>query len=199
MRFFAQSLSGEVRKWFKSLPAASIPNFVAFETLFLSRWGDKKNPLQLLTQYNNIKRSPNETVQEFSTKFMKFCNSIPIEIKPPLGASQLRYVDSFDSDFVLLLRERRSNTLDDMMSDVIEVEVNLMASKNIKHNLDRSVKKVQGQAQPSTSQSSYDKFNLIMKTMERLMERMFMENKPTTRDQTDSRPRNQNFRRAPVP
>jgi hypothetical protein len=71
LRLFAQSLSGEVRKWFKALPTASILNFAAFETSFLARWGDKKNPLQLLTQYNNIKRSPNETVQEFSTRFMK--------------------------------------------------------------------------------------------------------------------------------
>jgi hypothetical protein len=199
MRLFAQSLSGEVRKWFKSLPATSIPNFASFETLFLARWGDKKNPLQLLTQYNNIKRSPNETVQEFSTRFMKVYNSIPTEVKPPPRAAQLRYVDSFDSDFALLLRERRSNTLDDMMSDAIEVEVNLMASGKIKHNLDRSVKKVQGEAQPSTSQSSDEKFDLMMKTMERLMERMSVENKPATRDQTDFQPRNQNFRRAPVP
>jgi hypothetical protein len=35
MRFFAQSLSGEVRKWFKAPPATSIPNFASFETLFL--------------------------------------------------------------------------------------------------------------------------------------------------------------------
>jgi hypothetical protein len=67
----------------------SIPNFVAFETLFISGWGDKMNPLQLLTKYNNIKRSPNETVQEFSTKFMKVYKSIPIEFKPPYKASQL--------------------------------------------------------------------------------------------------------------
>jgi hypothetical protein len=199
LRLFAQSLSGEVRKWFKSLPAVSILNFASFETLFLARWGDKKNPLQLLTQYNNIKRSPNETVQEFSTRFMKVYNSIPTEVKPPPGAAQLRYVDSFDSDFALLLRERRSNTLDDMMSDAIEVEVNLMASGKIKHNPDRDVKKVQGEAQPSTSQSSDEKFDLMMKTMERLMERMSLENKPATRDQTDFQPRNQNFRRAPVP
>jgi hypothetical protein len=52
---------------------------------------------------------------------MKVYNLIPTEVKPPLGASQLRYVDSFDNDFALLLKERRSNTLDDMMSDVIEV------------------------------------------------------------------------------
>jgi hypothetical protein len=64
---------------------------------------------------------------------MKIYNSIPTEVKPPPKAAQLRYANSFDSDFALLLRERISNTLDDMMSDAIEVEVNLMASGNIKH------------------------------------------------------------------
>jgi hypothetical protein len=59
---FAQSLLGEVGKWFKYIPTTSIPNFATFETIFLAIWGDKKNPLQLLTQYNNVKRSPSETV-----------------------------------------------------------------------------------------------------------------------------------------
>jgi hypothetical protein len=74
-----------------------------------------------------------------------------------------------------------------------------MASGKIKHNIDRSVKKVQWEAEPSTSQSSDKKFDLMMTTMERLMERMFMENNPATRDQTDFQPKNQNFRRALVP
>jgi hypothetical protein len=121
-------------------------------------------------------------VQEFSTR-----------------ASQLQDVNSFDNEFALLLRETRSNTLDDMMSDTIEAEVNLIALGKIKHNLDRSVKKVQGEAQPFTSQSSDEKIDLRMKTMERLMERISMENKPSTKDQTDFQPKNQNFRRAPVP
>jgi hypothetical protein len=77
---------------------------------------------------------------------MRVYNSIPTEVKPPPGASQLQYADYFESDFALLLREIRSNTLDDMMSDTIEVEVNLMASGKIKHNLERSVKKVQGES-----------------------------------------------------
>jgi len=49
LRLFTQSLLGEVRKWFRSLPATSILNFSAFETLFLARWGDKNNLLQLIT------------------------------------------------------------------------------------------------------------------------------------------------------
>jgi hypothetical protein len=66
-----------------------------------------------------MRRSRDETIQEFSTRFMKVYNSIPTEVKPPPKAAQLRYVDSFDNDFALLLRERRSTSLDDMMSDAI--------------------------------------------------------------------------------
>ena len=104
---------------FRALPTTSILNCEAFETHFLAKWGDKKNPLQLLTQYNNMRRSHNETVQEFSTRFIKVYNSIPTEVNPPPRDAQLRYVDSFESNFALLLRERRSNSLDDMMSDAI--------------------------------------------------------------------------------
>jgi hypothetical protein len=63
MRLFTQSLAGEVRKWFRALPPTSIADFDAFETNFLVKWGDKKNTLQLLTQYSNMKRSLDETVQ----------------------------------------------------------------------------------------------------------------------------------------
>jgi hypothetical protein len=55
MRLFAQSLTGDVKKWFKALPAASIPDLVAFQRSFLDRWEVKKNPLQILSEYENIK------------------------------------------------------------------------------------------------------------------------------------------------
>ena len=41
IRFFAQSLSREAKKWYKDLPAGSIRNFAAFQTSFLDRWDDK--------------------------------------------------------------------------------------------------------------------------------------------------------------
>jgi hypothetical protein len=178
MRLFAQSFSGEVKKWFKALPTASIPNFGEFETTFLGRWGDKKNPLQLLTQYNNLKILPTETVQEFSTRFLKVYNSIPDQVKPPPGAAQLHYADAFESDFALLLRERRSTTLTDMMNDAIEVEVNLAASGKIKFQVEDEKKKIKDEAQPSTSQSSDAKLDLMVKTMEKLVEKLSLDNKP---------------------
>jgi len=77
MRLFAQILSGGVRKAFKSLPPTSIQDFATFEKYFLNKLGDKKNPFQLLTQYNNMKKSPEEMMQEFSAHFLKVYNSIP--------------------------------------------------------------------------------------------------------------------------
>jgi hypothetical protein len=78
-----------------------------------------------------------------------------------------------------------------MMNDAIEVEVNLMYSGKIKSNSIREMKNVQDKAQPSTSQSSKEKFEMMMKTMEKLMERMSLDNKPNTRERVDVPPRNQ--------
>jgi hypothetical protein len=54
-------------------------------------------------------------VKEFSTRFMKVYNSIPIEVQPPPGVVQLQYVNYFDNDFSLMLTEIRSTTLGAMM------------------------------------------------------------------------------------
>ena len=49
MRLFAQSLSGEAKKWYKDLPPRSIPNFSGFQTAFMERWDNKQSPLQVLS------------------------------------------------------------------------------------------------------------------------------------------------------
>jgi hypothetical protein len=151
MRLFVQFFYGEVKKWFKGLATGTIPDFIGFEQVFLRKWEDKKNPLQLLTHFNSLKRDYAEAVQEFSTRFMKVCNSIPDQVKPPLGATQLHYVDAFSSDFALLLRETRYATSADMMNDVIEVELNLMAYRKIKNKVETEKKKVKEENHPSSS------------------------------------------------
>ena len=63
LRLFAQSFYSEIKKWFKALLARSINTFVEFEEAFFRRWEDKKNPLQILTLYNNLKRGGIESIQ----------------------------------------------------------------------------------------------------------------------------------------
>jgi hypothetical protein len=132
MRLFAKSFCGEVREWFRGLPARSIHSFQEFKTIFLGKWERKKNLLHLLTQYRNLRRGHNESVYDFSTRFKKTYNAIPVDVKPPRGAAKLHYVDAFSSEFTLLLRERRFITLDDMIEDATEVEVNLTTSNRNK-------------------------------------------------------------------
>lgn len=45
MRLFAQTLAGDVKKWFKSLPPNHIFDLDAFHQLFINRWERKKNSL----------------------------------------------------------------------------------------------------------------------------------------------------------
>jgi len=78
----------------------------------------------------------------------------------------------------LLLRERISTNLDEIMRNTIKVEVNIMVSGKIKQRFNIGDNNPQGDAQPSRSRSADDKFELIMRTMEKIMENMYVGNRP---------------------
>ena len=113
----------------------------------------------------------------------------------PPGATKLHYVDAFSSKFTLLLRERIFVSLTNMMDDAIEVEVNLIASNKTKQRNDtRRVKEEEPEA--STSQSSSDpEFNMMTKTMEKLMDKLSADAKNQMKVQNEPQVRNPNFRR----
>jgi hypothetical protein len=67
MRLFVQSLIGDVKKWYKGLRAASMLDLTTFQRSFLDRWEVKKNPIQILSEYKNIRRNQGETVQDYHT------------------------------------------------------------------------------------------------------------------------------------
>ena len=49
-------------------------------------------------------------------------NKIPAKVKPTTTSAKLTYANAFNSDFYLLLRERRCATLTDMRDVALEVE-----------------------------------------------------------------------------
>jgi hypothetical protein len=51
MRLFVQSLDGEERKWFRSLPPNSIVDIDALDDTFLRHLGDKKDYLDYNTEF----------------------------------------------------------------------------------------------------------------------------------------------------
>ena len=86
-------------------------------------------------------------------------------MKPPPGATKLHYADALSCEFTLLLRERRFVSLEDMMDDATEVEVNLSASHRNKQR--HETKRVKDEEpQTSTSSSSLDvKHDTMMKAL----------------------------------
>jgi hypothetical protein len=121
MRLFAQSLTGEVKKWFKALRPTTINDIFVFHQTFLDIWEVKKNPLQILSEYENIKRNQRETVQDYCIRFNNIYNAIPADIKPPQGLSLIKFPDGFDADMSYQLRERNSVTLEDMQKSAVSL------------------------------------------------------------------------------
>ena len=137
-----KSLKGEVKKWIRALNSRSIHNFRRFEALFLEKWEEKKKFVQMLTLYNQLKRVNDESIKNLSSRFNTIYNSLPEDCKPPEGMAKLHYAEAFDDEFAMFLRERRSVTLANMMSDPIEVEINMMYSKRGRYKVEaRKIKR----------------------------------------------------------
>jgi hypothetical protein len=157
---------------------------------FLDRWEVKKNPLQILSKYENIRRNPGETVQDYCTRFNNLYNAIPTEIKPPQGLALIKFPDGFDTDMSYQLRERNTTTLEDMQRSVISVEANLLARRARQ----RTEKRVTIKEEPSTS-SSDAKLDSLTRAMEKMMERLTMTDRNPPRENQDTpQIKNPNFR-----
>ena len=105
---------------------------------------------------------------------MRVYTSIPVDIKPHVGYAKLHYVDAFENDFALLLRERKSTTLLDMFKDTLEVETNLMASGKMKQRVETYKRKFRDAM-----------LEVMMRNMEILMEKLALDNRPQNMDQPE--------------
>ena len=80
-----------------------------------------------------------------------------------------------------------------MFKYALEVEANLFASGKMKQRVEVDKRKTREENQPSTSSSSDAKFDIMMKTMERLMDRLALYNKPPNREHPKPQIRHLNF------
>jgi hypothetical protein len=129
MRLFTQRLTGDVEKWYKGLHVASSLDLTTFQIIFLDIWEVKKNPLQILSKYENIRINQGETIQDYCPHFNNLYNAILADIKPPEGLALIKFPDVFDADMSYQLRERNSTTLEYMQKRTISVEANLLAER----------------------------------------------------------------------
>jgi len=122
MRLLVQNFEGQVKTWFRGLPANSIPSYDDLETYFLRQWCEKKDHLYYLTKFRYLRKKTSEIVSEFIQRFNNIYSKILAEVKPYQLAAKVTFVGAFDSDFALVLRERRATTLAGMQDDAIKIE-----------------------------------------------------------------------------
>jgi hypothetical protein len=132
---------GDVRKWFRELPVASIDSWPALEASFMRQWGEKRDNLYYLNEFVSLKKRANETVDDFNRRFNKLYNNILADINPSQPTTKVTYAGAFDVDFSMTLRERRSLTLLVMQDDVIDIEGNMIASGKMKKKQDQKENK----------------------------------------------------------
>lgn len=91
--------------------------------------GEKENPLQILSEYENFRRAPNELVQDNCTRFNNIYNAIPTNIKPTPDLALIKFPDGFQTDMSYQVKERNPETLEQMERNVVSVEANLLTKK----------------------------------------------------------------------
>jgi len=187
-KIFVQSLTGDVRICFRDLPTNSIDNPDALYQSFLNRWEKKKYPLHILSEYDTIKRGPQETVLDYCARFNNVYNSIPQNLRPPPDLALIKFLDGFDFDMAYQLRERAPPSLVDMQNIVVSVEANLIAKRNRARNERRTTFK----EEPSAFEQKLD---AISKGMEKLGDRVeTIERKSSWEGQQSNTARSPNFR-----
>ena len=74
-----------------------------------------------------MRRKSDESIANFIKKFNKLYDNLLVEIKhPPIGV-KVTFAGAYELGFGFTLRERRSSTLDQIQTDALEIEANLVA------------------------------------------------------------------------
>jgi len=162
MRVFVKSLDGEAKKWFRELPPRSIADNEALDDVFVKHWGDKKDLLYYHTEFGNLQRESGELLSDFNIIINHMYSRIPAELKPTPTSAMITYVNAFDSQFRLLLRERRCASLADMQDAAFEVESNIMAAKRLEGDAER---RRQGGEYSSSSDLKINKMARMIKLL----------------------------------
>jgi hypothetical protein len=195
MRLFVQSLNGEARNWFRSLPPNSIDDIVALDDAFLKQWATNNDFLYYITEFGALRRKQGESIPDFTKRFNQMYGKIPEEIKPSETSAKITFANAFDAKFSLLLREGRITTLSLMQDAAIEVESNILATDKLKSRSERDKKKQKEElssSSNSTSDSKMDEMAKMLKTLTSEMARLKIEQKQPNRFAQEGGYRNPN-------
>jgi hypothetical protein len=164
-----------VRKWFRGLALGFIVGTEALDSAFLRQWGDRKDFMYYMIEFGSLKNMEGEYVSEFSKRFNKMYNKIPVEINPSEASAKISYASAFGPNFCLLLRERRATSLAQMKYVAIEVESNVLATDRLRNKANADKRKIRSEASTSGSlvpHPQMDELTKMVKSLSAEMERM---------------------------
>ncbi|KAH9328171.1 hypothetical protein KI387_000279, partial [Taxus chinensis] len=67
VKLFIHTLEEDARDWYKALPDNSIDSWTEMKNTFMLQYGDKIDPRFILSEFENIKTNPNESIYDFNT------------------------------------------------------------------------------------------------------------------------------------
>jgi hypothetical protein len=124
LRLFSKSLVGDATLWFINLKACSIFSWIDFHLVFLRYWGENKYVDQYSIEINSMRRGKEESLATFNIRFQFFYYSMALEIWPSETTSMVYYTLAQHHELFLYLRERKSSSLEQMFTNVEEIEEN---------------------------------------------------------------------------
>jgi len=127
LRLFSKSLVQNASLWFINLKACSIFSWTYFHRLFMRYLGESKYVDQYLIELYNMRRGKDESFSPFNMRFHYFYCTMPLEIWPFETVSMVCYMLAQHLDLLLCLRERKSSSLEQMFTNVEDIEENFGA------------------------------------------------------------------------
>jgi hypothetical protein len=82
MKLFFDSLVGDAKAQYNSLPNKSIKTWEDFEISFLRKWGDEKDEAFLFSEFDNIEKHEQEPIREFNARFDALVEEFTCNIRP---------------------------------------------------------------------------------------------------------------------
>lgn len=81
------------------MPHGSIVGIEALNESFLKQWGDQKDYLYYIIDFESLKRKEGESLSDFTKRFNKVYQKIPAEVKPQETTTMITYANAFDAKF----------------------------------------------------------------------------------------------------
>ncbi|KAH9308630.1 hypothetical protein KI387_036541, partial [Taxus chinensis] len=127
IKFFIHTLEEDARDWYKALPDNSIDSWTKMRNAFRLKYGDKTDPRFILSEFENIKKNPNESFHDFNTRFNKTLRRLPIGLRPCDESCLIKYVDAFDKKVAYYLRDKNPTNLRQAFTMALQIENNIKA------------------------------------------------------------------------